>query len=51
MLKFGFQIYDTKEKTKMGKNIVFKTQEGRNNVIKHNVNDVNKIIAWLNLNS
>lgn len=35
MLKFGFQIYDAKEKSKMVKNIVFKTQEGKNDVIKH----------------
>lgn len=35
MLKFGFQIYDTKEKSKMKKTSVFKTKEGKNDAIKH----------------
>lgn len=35
MLKFGFQIYDAKEKSKMKKTSVFKTKEGKNDVIKY----------------
>lgn len=35
MLKFGFPIYDAKEKSKMEKNIVFKTQERKKDVMKH----------------
>lgn len=35
MLKSGFQIYDAWEKSKMRKNIVFKTQEGKNDVIEY----------------
>ncbi|MGO5092637.1 hypothetical protein [Clostridium sp. LCP25S3_F10] len=58
MLKFGFQIYDSKKKNKIKKASVFKTGEERNDIIKYydkvghsNVNNVNKIMKWLNPNS